>query len=285
MTVKKRFMPLSYAKATAETLTRHIRTGRHLSDKLKILAIFLLRTIHRSSPSWLKEHFDSILEGALIETDIKFSIRTLHDFFVISSLWEEQLTRVFKLGKGMTFLDVGAHIGRYTLRAGMMVGKEGKIIAVEPNRDNFDVLVRNIALNRLTNCIPLNLAAYSSDTELDLFHGPSSAEHSIKEDFGKGSQKVKSRALDNVLEEIGVKKVDMVKIDVEGAELEVLRGMEKTLTRDGPALIIEVVAKDEGEIIEYLNHLGYKEKLLHFYPNYREGLAHYLFKKSEIITT
>jgi FkbM family methyltransferase len=220
------------------------------------------------------------MNGVVLETDVRFSIRTLRDFYVVSFLWEKGLDHAFKFKKGMTFLDVGAHVGKYTLRAAVSVGNEGKVIAVEPDKDNFDVLVRNIALNGLSNCVPLNLAAYSSDGEVLLFKGADSAVHSIKEDFGEGSYKVKARALDNVLEEIGVKRLDLVKIDVEGAELEVLEGMEKTLKKQNPTLIIEILRRDEDKVLDYLSHLAYKATLLRCNPSYRGGLSHYRFDKN-----
>lgn len=220
------------------------------------------------------------MEGVIVETDIRFCIRTLHDFFIVSPLWEEKLQSVLKFMEGMNFLDIGAHIGKYTLRAAITVGDRGKVIAVEPNRDNFNVLARNIELNGLHNCIPLNIAAYSTDKEAILFRGPNSAQHSLTENFGKGAFKVKARALDTVLAELGIDKIDLVKMDVEGAELEVLRGLERTLKSASPRLVIETVREDEEKIIEYLNHLTYKGTLLNVYPYRRGGLAHYYFRKS-----
>lgn len=227
----------------------------------------------------MQRYFDLIARGMLIEADVKFSIRTLYDFFVFSTLWEHELKDAFKLRKGMTFLDVGAHIGRYTVRAATMVGNEGKVIAVEPNKDNFEVLVRNIGINRLQNCIPLNVAAYHADGEVSLFHGPSSAEHTTKEDFGKGSTRVRARALDGVLNEIGIEKIDVVKLDVEGAELEVLKGLEITLMKENPVLIIEVLKKDEDAVKDFLNSLEYKQEILNVSGRGRQ--MHYRFRKEE----
>lgn len=70
--------------------------------------------------------------------------------------------------------------------------------------------------------------------EISLFTGPNSAQHSIKEDFGEGSFKTRARALDNVLKEKGIEGIDLIKIDVEDAEFEVLKGLENTLKKQKP---------------------------------------------------
>jgi FkbM family methyltransferase len=162
-----------------------------------------------------------------------------------------------------------------------MVGDNGAVMAVEPDKRNFELLVKNIALNNLRNCIPLRIAGYSSNREIALFRGPSCAEHSVNEDFGKGSYKVRARVLDDVLKVLGIARVDLIKIDVEGAELEVLRGLEETLREENPRVIIEVLKRDEIKIVHYLNDLAYRERLVRFLPAYRGGLSHYYFKKEE----
>lgn len=260
-------------------LRDNIVTGRGASNKLKILVILVLTRLQRLTPFRMRRYFDLMVEGTVIETDLKFSIRTLHDFSIMSPLWEKNLKAAFVLKEGMIFLDVGAHAGAYTLRAAKMVSKEGRVIAVEPNKENFEILLRNIGLNELGNCIPLNVAAYSANEEVVLFDGPDFAQHSIKEDFGLGSYKVKARTLDSVLEEMGIKKLDLVKIDVEGAELEALEGLEKTLIQDNPTIIIEILKKDQRKVIEYLNHLAYDGVLLDMNPYFGGGLAYYCFRK------
>jgi FkbM family methyltransferase len=227
----------------------------------------------------VNKYFDLIAQRMSFETDVKFYIRTPFDFFILSFIWEQELQGVFRFEEGMNFLDIGAHIGKYTIRAGMKIGKEGKVVAIEPDKDNFDLLVRNIEANGLQNCVALNLAAYRADTEVNLFLASTSREHSIMEDFGKGSRKVTARALDSVLEEIGIEKVDLIKIDVEGAELEVLEGLENTLTKQNPLLIVEILKRDEDKVIRYLGSLYYKKELLHVLPDYKGGLMFYCFKK------
>ena len=265
-------------------LTKNIQTGRNLSSKWKIFEICLLRYVEGRSPPRIEKYVhlfvDVLANGMLIETDVRFLIRTLNDFFIFSSLWEEELQEALAFRRGMNFLDVGAHIGKYALRAALKVGKQGRVIAVEPDRDNFNLLLKNMEINGLTNCIPLNLAAYYTDTKINLYRGVTPAQHSVKENFGRGSQMVQARALDNVLKEKGIEKLDLVKVDVEGAEYEVLKGLEKTLINKNPVLVIEIMKRDERKIIEYLEKLGYRRRLLHVFVPFRGGLMFYQFEKA-----
>lgn len=269
----------TFSENARAVLTGSIVAGRSLRSKLRIFVLCVLGFVQRISPFWLRRDFDFLVRGMVVEADVRFAIRTLFDFRIFSFSWEPELAELFELEEGMVFLDVGAHIGKYAVRAAVKVGDSGRVVAVEPDRDNFQLLVKNIALNGLRNCIPLRIAAYSSEGEITLFKGPSSAEHSTSEDFGKGSYKVRARVLDNVLKEIGVAGLDLIKIDVEGAEIDVLRGLEGTLRKGKARLIMEVMKRDDAGVVGYLNGLDYRERLISFYPSYRGGLSHYCFEK------
>jgi len=84
-----------------------------------------------------------------IETDIKIKIRNVEDYFICSSLYENYLQKYFNLRTGI-FLDIGAHLGKYTIRVAKHLNDV--VIAVEPKRRAFDFLVENIRLNNLKKC-------------------------------------------------------------------------------------------------------------------------------------
>jgi FkbM family methyltransferase len=261
-------------------LIKYIKTGRTPRSKAKILIVCLLKLTMDLSPRQLGKYIDLLAKGMLFETDVKFRIGTVFDFFVFSKIWEHQLVSILNFRKGMIFIDVGAHIGRYTVRAGLKAGRKGTIIAVEPNIDNYRLLRENISLNGLHNCLPLNIAAYRRDAKLALYTGNDSAKNSIKTDLGKGSQKVQARALDNVLRENSVEKVDLIKIDVEGAEYDVLKGLEETLEQDSPVLMVELLKKDEKKVLQLMKGLQYQESIVDS-SDYEGGLIYYSFKKSK----
>jgi FkbM family methyltransferase len=161
------------------------------------------------------------------------------------------------LKKDDVFIDVGAHIGLYSIYVAHIL-KHGKIIAIEPHPYNFYYLLKNVKLNDLRNIIALNIAAWKEDTWLPLFIGDNSAQHSLKfATARKHAYIVKARKLDDVLSELGIRKVSFIKIDVEGAEVEVLEGLRDTLKTCRPRLIIEVWKGNTDAVQRILKGLNY----------------------------
>lgn len=265
-------------KGKMELLLSHVRCGKSIKDKLKIMVICFLRYLKERSPKRLKKIFDSTVKGWIIETDVKFMIGSIDDYFICSPLHEQYLKDYLKPNKGDTFLDVGAHIGKYTLRVAKVVGDEGLVISVEPDKRNYNLLIKNINLNRLKNVIPLNIAAWHTDEKLKLFFGPNTGESTVKKE-GNSYIWVKARALDRVLEELGCKRIDWIKIDVEGAEFEVLKGLENTLKRSNPILIVEVFDKNYDRVMAFLKNLGYKGEVIHRGMGTYRYCTYIVFKK------
>jgi tRNA G37 N-methylase Trm5 len=73
---------------------------------------------------------------------------------------EDQILARFTPKEGDTVIDIGAHIGRYTITSSKLVGNTGKVVAIEAGPDTFQILKRNVTLNNLTNVLPLNIAAF-----------------------------------------------------------------------------------------------------------------------------
>jgi FkbM family methyltransferase len=141
------------------------------------------------------------------------------------------------LQPGMTFVDVGADWGLMTLVASHLVGSPGRILALEPDPRAFKKLTRNLERNRLSQVRAFEIAAADNDAELILAGYDEEDEKwptSRLVDHRSAEQNlfhVRSRQLDPLLDEAGIEAVDLIKIDVEGAEDLVLRGMEPGLTR------------------------------------------------------
>lgn len=172
---------------------------------------------------------------------------------------EELIPEIFVPKEGEVVLDVGAHLGRYTLRASRLVGDKGKVIAVEAEPSNFEALLSNLKLNEVNNVVPLGLAAWDQETTLEIYIQASSTSHSLVSSGAK-SIKVKARPLDKVLEELGIEKIDWLKIDVEGAEVEVLRGLEKTISHNPNLKILVEVHSPEAleQCLSLLEKPGYE---------------------------
>jgi FkbM family methyltransferase len=130
----------------------------------------------------------------------------------------------------MTFIDVGANIGTHTLYGAWRVGPTGNVIAFEPTPAIFELLQRSIRLAGLGDICRCTNVAISSSEGLATLHVSSNSGHNSLYPLGeeeKTTLPVRTATLDQVL--LGTKRIDVVKIDVAGAELEVLAGMKDTL--------------------------------------------------------
>jgi len=155
------------------------------------------------------------------------------------------------------FVDVGAHIGLYSIYVAR-ISKRGKVIAIEPHPENFQFLLLNIKLNKLRNVIALNLVAWKENVELPLYIADSSGGHTLKPTTArKRVVSIRGRRLDDIIGELGISKVSFVKIDVEGAEVEVLEGLRNTLRIHRPKLMVEVWKDNAGAVRRFLEDLNY----------------------------
>jgi FkbM family methyltransferase len=152
--------------------------------------------------------------------------------------YEPQVSRALTalVSRGATVVDVGANWGYFTLLAAHLTGPGGRVLALEPDRRPFALLERNCALNRLACVTSLPVAAGRGREELVLDgyadaatnRGVSRTRH--REAGARADLPVvPAAALDELLDDQGVAAVDLVKIDVEGAEDGVLEGMSKGL--------------------------------------------------------
>jgi FkbM family methyltransferase len=129
-------------------------------------------------------------------------------------------------------VDVGANIGYYTLVLARCVGPEGRVFAFEPDPTNFAVLKQNIEANGYKNVVAMNKALSDQAASTKLFLAPSNlADHRIFDPGdGRPSISVETVTLDDVLSDPS-QKPNVIKMDVQGAEYGVLRGMKSVLSR------------------------------------------------------
>ena len=151
------------------------------------------------------------------------------------------------LHPGMTFIDVGANDGYYTLFAARRVGSAGRVVAVEPSSRERVNLKRNIARNRLDNItvVPAALGSACGVADLRLAQGVHSGHNTLGKFAHDGVlaerfQRVDLETLDKVAADLDLARVDFVKIDVEGAEASVVYGARHVLTTMRPILLLEI---------------------------------------------
>jgi FkbM family methyltransferase len=170
--------------------------------------------------------------------------------------------------KGEIIADCGAYIGEFTLYAAKAVGPSGKVIAFEPDPAIYKKLAANIALNGLTNVTALNKGVWSKASTLK-FVGDSLKGYSfMAADKDAGAIDVPVVALDDELKRLALPKVDFIKMDVEGAELEAIKGASGTLEAQKVDLAIASYHPVDGvkscyELEKILTGLGYKAETAH----------------------
>lgn len=211
---------------------------------------------------------------------------------IVMTRHEDEMIERFDAKPGDVVVDIGAHMGRYTIISSRRVGPGGKIIAIEAHPGNFGLLRRNIALNRLTNVIAINSAVYSTTMPLKLYLPDEDSgytmHHSVMASYLVTKYKeaerkyveVQADTLDNLLRKAGVDMVNWIKIDVEGAELEVLKGAEETLSRSKEiSLLIEVHGKETyAPVMELLRAHGFR---IDFEKTYDNGEKHVIARKDK----
>lgn len=157
--------------------------------------------------------------------------------------YEEGTTQLFQrvIKPGMVVIDAGAHVGYYTLLAARHVGPAGKVYAFEPAPANYDLLLRNIQRNEYANVVAVK-TALSREVGQATFYltGLDNGRHSLfRHGLPQGgSVVVQTTTLDAFLESEGWPRVGLVKVDVEGAEADVLKGMEQLLRKPGELKLI-----------------------------------------------
>ena len=168
------------------------------------------------------------------------------------------------------FIDAGAMNGETLLFfRNWNKGRYKKIYSFEPDPKNYALLLETICREKISNVVPLNIGLYSQKSELS-FDMQGTASSSVKED---GNIVVKVDKLDNIIDD---EKVSFIKMDIEGAELEALKGSERIIRNNTPKLAICVYHKPE-DIIEIPFFV------LSLNPTYKLAIRHHSWGRNETI--
>ncbi len=216
--------------------------------------------------NWFDKPF-SLRDCVFISYDgYRFTSFCREIFRVLMGDETEPLNEVKELVSGIAprcvVLDIGAHIGMYTVRLADIC-REGRIVAVEPDPRNRVYLKANVALNRLRNVeiVPYAISDKSGEKvrfALATVSGHSRINKTIKDSEYYDYIYVETITLDDLVESIGLEKVDFIKIDVEGYEMHVLRGAEKIIRSYKPYMLIETFYENRKQVYEFLEKHGYK---------------------------
>ena len=138
--------------------------------------------------------------------------------------------KYYSIKEGDVVIDAGAYLGHFTVYAAMKVGKTGKVVAFEADPYIYRLLLRNIELNRLTNVLAVNKGVWSRDTDL-AFDSRGNASQIVTEAAHAKTlvKKIPVIGLDSEMQRLGLPRVDFVKMDIEGAELEAVQGARRLM--------------------------------------------------------
>jgi len=167
---------------------------------------------------------------------------------------------------GSTVIDVGANIGFFTLRFGRWVEPGGQVIAIEPERRNMATLrrrVRGAGLQHVVHCVQAVAADRQGELRLAV-NRAHPGDHRIADD----GEPVRAVTIDELIAG-DPRRVTLVKVDVQGAEMLVIAGAQGVIERDRPAMFVEIAdwalerfGSSGSELIETLADLGYAGHLL-----------------------
>jgi len=173
---------------------------------------------------------------------------------------------------GRTFIDVGANIGYFSLLAAQHC-PGAKIISLEPVSNSYKALLENIALNKFESIEALNFAAGDKEETSTIYlsaddnTGMSSLQQ--PENYSGKSEMVKVTRLDQLATDLKLTSVDVVKIDVEGNELAVLKGMKHIMENFKPAILLELNPQtlsrfgvQPADVLDYIKNLSYQPFIL-----------------------
>ncbi len=175
----------------------------------------------------------------------------------------------FRGTKGGLFVDVGANFGWYSMLTAKLA-PAATVIAVEPSRENYALLTKNIADNHLTNVVPLNKGAGATATEVSLYAHESDnpGAHSIRKSTGEGAgETISIEPLDRLLA-AHPGPINLMKIDVEGYEIDALLGASETLKRTNCIMLeytpsfLQDCGHEPTQLFEILKPYGFKPHLV-----------------------
>lgn len=243
--------------------------GRCLQNTLKSLAGSALYT---DNLRWFR--FNS---GPRTGLEMKLKLPEENEFYLETH--DPDVTDLLqkRIRPGFTVVDVGAHIGYFTLLISRLTGARGKVFALEPLPKNAVRLKEHLARNECvhnTEVFQLAAAEYNQKEEFLNYDiatiGRLSSLESSAADKSFCRIVVECRSLDRLIQDSGVKSLDFVKIDTEGAEFRVLKGMDNLLRIYRPELLIEMhnerIIKDIIDFLEdrryraYINERAYNEE-------------------------
>lgn len=199
-----------------------------------------------------------------------YTQKVMYRIFAESHQLYEPYTTLLALGAlrpGDIAIDIGAHVGYFSLLFRLAVGAGGTVISFEPMPDTYRRLLRNVLANRFTNVLPLPLAvAERPGAALFHLHPDNEGESSLLDTHGTASATVQVTCLDELFRDGLPARPRLLKIDAEGVEMNILRGARQWFELYAPDMVICEINRDalakggatEREIRAFFEARGYR---------------------------
>lgn len=162
---------------------------------------------------------------------------------------------------GDVVIDIGAYVGMYSMKASRLVGQNGLVVSVEPLPSNLVYLKSNLKPYSNIKIVDKALSNYVGRSKFYAAPGTEACSLTYKK---KDFIKVQVTTLDELVKELELPRVDYIKMDAEGSDLNILKGAIKTLRKDYPALSLACYHPDlndvpySGKVMTYLKGIGYE---------------------------
>ena len=169
---------------------------------------------------------------------------------------------------GEYFLDVGGYVGWYSIQAARAVGEKGRVVVLEPDALNRLQLQRNVALNGIDNVQILPFAAWCMSTRVGWHCGAEPVWHRVTENREHTREAV---YIDDLVFKLRLPRLDWIKLDIEGGEVQALRGGTRTLASLRPKLFIEI-HETRQQVDDLLKSMNFRiEKEAYDEPGFKHG--------------
>ncbi len=209
----------------------------------------------------------SLSKSNIVEIEGRKMFTQNNDGLALSvfKIYEPNQTKIVKkyVHEGDVVIDVGAHVGYYTLLMAQLVGKNGKVYSFEPDPVNFELLKKSVEINGFENVVLIQKAVSDTTEKIKLFLGDNDSAinriYDAKLGDAKKSIDVESVTIDEYFKE-NDKLFNFIKIDSEGSEAKIINGMEKFLTKNRKLIMMTeffpfLIKKSGDEPKQYLKSL------------------------------
>ncbi len=261
-----------------KTLFYLFQKGKNLLGGRGLTKYSFVRKVKNYSYSNLQTDYAEVFGNKLFLSKKGLALSISH-----YGTYEELESKIMeeKIEMGNIVVDVGANIGLHTLNMARIVGNTGQVFAFEPDPSNFEILKKNVKINNYKNIILEQKAVGDKHGRTTLYQSDHPGKHRIfpQTEQAKSQVQVELTNLDNYFDSDMIDKINFIKIDVEGLEFSVLKGMKNILKNSKKIKILfEFMPENTMEVgftpIELLNYLTSNDFKLYCMDNKTKKLLH-----------